>query len=349
MRCVFLIICLIFAIPGYSVTLRPDSPARYIVQPGDTLWSIANRYLKNPWEWKTLWHANPQVQNPAQLYPGAVIALRYRNQTPYLRVLSNGTIKLSPHIQATPLEDPVPPIPLEDIRPFLNGSLILDRDILENAPFVIAFHFERALAGQGDEIYVQNLCPTPPPQGKSYSYALYRRCGAYYEPGTRRFLGYKASLVAYAELVRGGNPATIMLTDIMQGVKLRDRVMPNKFPAFDSFFEPKTPSMPVNGRIIEITGDYTQGGIGLIGVINRGLDAGLQAGDVLGVYTRPRVVKNRLYRFRRWKNKCDQQCATIAPERIGEVMVFRVFSKTSFVLVVRSIQAITRLNIVTNP
>lgn len=350
MRYVLLLLCLIITIPGHTVTLRSDSPARYVVQPGDTLWSIANRYLKNPWEWKALWHANPQIQNPAQLYPGAVIVLRYRNQKPYLKVLSNGTIKLSPHMKATSLDPAIPPIPFEDIKPFLNGSLILDRDVLKNAPFVIAFHKERALAGQGDEVYVQNLCPIPLPTGVTYSYAIYRRCGVYFDPGTDRFLGYKASLVGYAELVRAGNPATIMITDIMQGVRLRDRVLPNNFPAFDLFFEPKTPLGPVLGKIIDIAGDYTQGSIGLVAVINRGRDAGLQAGDVLGVYSRPRVVKNRMYRSKRkWGKRCDQQCATIAPERIGEVMVFRVFSQTSYVLVVRSTQAITRLDGVTNP
>jgi hypothetical protein len=349
MRYVMLALCLVVAISCHALSLRPDAPVRYVVQPGDTLWGIANRYLKNPWEWKELWHANPQIQNPNHLYAGAVIALRYHNEKPYLRVLSNGTIKLSPHMKALPLEDPIPPIPYEELKAFLNGSLILDRNVLKDAPFVVAFPMEHAMAGQGDEVFVEHLCPFKRPPGGTISYAIYRRCGVYYEPGTGQFLGYKASLIGYAELLHEGEPATVVVTDITQGVRLRDRVLPNTFPAFDLYFEPKTPRVPVFGKIIDFSGDYTQGGLGLIAVISRGRDAGLQAGDVLGVYSKPRQVSNKLFRYRRWGKKCDQQCVTIPPERIGEMMVFRVFSRASYALVVRSTRPIKKYDTVTNP
>ena len=91
----------VMATAGHALTLRSDAPARYVVQPGDTLWQIANRYLIHPWEWKTLWHANPQIKNPDRLYPGAVIVLRYHQQKPYLTVLSNGIVKLSPHVRTS--------------------------------------------------------------------------------------------------------------------------------------------------------------------------------------------------------------------------------------------------------
>ncbi|HHF7367207.1 TPA: LysM peptidoglycan-binding domain-containing protein [Legionella bozemanae] len=57
--------------------MKADAPKRYVVQHGDILWSIAGRYLDNPWEWKELWLANPKIKNPNRLYPGAVLALAY--------------------------------------------------------------------------------------------------------------------------------------------------------------------------------------------------------------------------------------------------------------------------------
>ncbi len=350
MRYLLFLFCWILVVTSHAVTLRPDAPARYVVQSGDTLWGIANHYLTNPWEWKALWHANPQIKNPNRLYPGAVIVLRYQGQNPYLQVLSNGTVKLSPYIRPIESEEAIPPIPLSDIKPFLNGSLVIDKNSLAHAPFVIAFSTEHMLGAQGDNAYVKDLCPADYnlPSGVTLSYAIYRPCGTYREPGTKRFLGYKTTLIAYAQLVRGGDPATIEITDIMQGVKLQDRVMPNNHPDFDLFFEPKTPSVTVDGMIIDLLGDFTQGAVGLLAVIDRGKDAGLQPGDVLAVYGKPGLAHNSAYRFDK-KPPCEGQCVTIPPERIGEIMIFRTFTHTSAALVVRSTRAITQFDVVTNP
>jgi hypothetical protein len=350
MRYLLFFLCWMIDVSGHAFSIRAGAPARYEVREGDTLWSIAEHYLTNPWEWKSLWHANPQITHPSRLYPGAVIELRYDKQRPYLKVLSNGTIKLSPYVRPLSSEEAIPPIPLSDLRPFLNGSLVIDKNRLAHAPFVIAFGKERMLGAEGEQAYVKDLCPHNEllPSGVSLSYAIYRPCGVYREPGTKRFLGYKTTLIAYAELVRGGDPATIEITDIIQPVKLQDRVMPNDHPDFNLFFEPKTPNVLVNGLIIDLLGDYTQGAVGLVALIDRGKDSGLQPGDVLAVYGKPGLAKNSAYRFDK-KPPCEAECVTIPPERIADIMIFRTFTHTSAALVVRSTRAITRLDTVQNP
>lgn len=339
MRYLFLILCFLFSITAHSLTLLDNAPARYEVQPGDTLWEIANRYLAHPWEWKALWRANPHIKNPKRLYPGAVLELHYYKKNPYLKVLSNGTIKLSPYMRPLPTEDAIPAISLNDIKPFLDASVVLDWNSLADAPYVVAFTTEHMLGGQSDEIYVKNLCPPVPPPGMTISYAIYRPAGQYVDPATHGFLGYKATLVGYAQLLRRGEPATILLTDILQGVKLKDRVMPRNFPEFNLYFEPKTPKMAIQGQVIDIPGQYSEGGVGLVAVVNRGKDAGLQSGDVLAIYSKPRFVPDP---------KCPT-CEMLPPERVGEAMVFRTFTHTSFMLVVRSIRSIHPRDLVMNP
>lgn len=350
MRYMLCLFCFLLTISSHAFTLRADAPARYVVQSGDSLWDIANRYLVHPWEWKALWHANPQIKNPNRLYPGAIIVLNQQGTHPYLRVLSNGTVKLSPHMRPMPAEDAIPPIPLTEIKPFLNGSLILDKNSLLHAPFIIAFMTEHMLGGQGDEVYVKNLCPPDYvlPAGMTISYGIYRPCGKYYDAKHKRFLGYKAALISYAELARGGDPATILITDIKQGVKLGDKVMPNNYPSFNLFFEPQAPSMPIKASIIDLLGDYTQGAVGLVAVVDRGLDAGLRPGDVLGIYSKPKLVPNSAYRYDK-RPPCEPQCVRTPPERLGELMIFRTFTHTSMGLVVRSIRSIKKFDTVTNP
>jgi hypothetical protein len=337
----FVVLCLITSLTAYAFTLRSDSPSKYVVQNGDSLWDIASRYLEHPWEWPLLWHANPQIHNPNHLYPGAVIALHYnQQQQPYLRVLSNGTVKWSPSMHIDVEKDVIPPIPLSDIRPFLDASLVLDHDALINAPYVIAFTAEHMLGGQGDEVYVKNICPQCQLNGLAISYGIYRPNGEYYSPYTKTLLGYKASLIGYAELLRSGDPATIVLTDIMQAVKLMDRVMLNNHPGFDLDFIPKSPAKPFKGTIIDLPGGYSRGAEGLVVVLDHGKDCGLQAGDVLAVYTNPKRIKDL---------ECPYGCVRIPRERVGEVMVFRTFTHTSFALVMRATRAIEVMDKVSSP
>jgi hypothetical protein len=339
----FILICfsLFLTLSAQALSLRSDYPKRYTVQAGDTLWGIANKYLSKPWEWKDLWHANPHIKNPNRLYPGAVLELRFYQRNPYLRVLSNGTLKLSPFVRPMPLDNAIPPIPLIDIKPFFNASLIMDQDRLENTPYIVAFMGEHLLGGQGDEVYVKRLHPSPVmPEGATISYAVYRPGCPYLEPNTDIILGYKATLIGYGELVQGGDPAVMLLTEITEGVKLKDRVMYNDFPEFKLNFVPKTPRGRIDARIIELPPAYTQGAVGLVAVINRGQDVGLEVGDVLGIYSPPHNIPDPV---------CCRKSITIPRERVGEMMVFRTFSKTSFALVVRSIRAVHLMDIATNP
>src|SRR5207237_3979988 len=62
--------------PSAPLTLRPDAPDRYVVVPGDTLWSISQRYTDSPWRWPELWGLNKdEIRNPHLIYPGYVIVL----------------------------------------------------------------------------------------------------------------------------------------------------------------------------------------------------------------------------------------------------------------------------------
>ncbi|MGQ3888444.1 LysM peptidoglycan-binding domain-containing protein [Legionella sp. CNM-1927-20] len=347
MQYVLIIVCLLLSFCAEALSLRADYPKRYIVKPGDTLWSIANCYLHRPWEWKELWYANPQIKNPDRLYAGAILELRFFKKNPYIRVLANGTIKLSPYVRPYLLGEPILPIPLADIKPFLNDSLIMDDNRLAKAPYVVAYVGERMLGGQGDEIYVRRLHRAPEAcDDTTIAYAIYRPNCPYKDPKTKKILGYKANLVGYGQLVKGGEPATVLITEVIEGVRIGDRVLFNDFPAFNLNFLPKTPVYPLRGVIIDVLPEYTQGAVGLVTVINRGQDAGLEPGDVLGIYSPAHLIRDPKDCYN--PLKCSKS-VLLPRERLGEAMIFRVFTQTSFALVVRSIRAIRLGDIVTNP
>ena len=53
-------------------SVKPASPAQvYVVQAGDTLWSIAQRLYGNPLMWSHIYYANQsQIHDPNEIYPG---------------------------------------------------------------------------------------------------------------------------------------------------------------------------------------------------------------------------------------------------------------------------------------
>jgi hypothetical protein len=57
------------------------------VAPGDTLWSIASKFLKDPYRWADLWKLNAdEIKNPQRIYPGQVISLDKSAGQPRLKL-----------------------------------------------------------------------------------------------------------------------------------------------------------------------------------------------------------------------------------------------------------------------
>ncbi len=50
----------------------------YIVQPGDTLWDLSDRFSNSPWLWPDLWKENKEIANPHLIYPGQRIRIYRR-------------------------------------------------------------------------------------------------------------------------------------------------------------------------------------------------------------------------------------------------------------------------------
>ena len=71
---------LLFAVvapqPAISETenlLNETVPKQYRVVEGDTLWDISDLFLRDPWMWPEIWHANQQIANSHLIYPDDLI------------------------------------------------------------------------------------------------------------------------------------------------------------------------------------------------------------------------------------------------------------------------------------
>jgi hypothetical protein len=54
----------------------PDGAAYHIIEKGDTLWDLAQKYLKNPLLWPQIWNDNKYITDAHWIYPGDPILLK---------------------------------------------------------------------------------------------------------------------------------------------------------------------------------------------------------------------------------------------------------------------------------
>lgn len=148
----------IFIAHAEEVELNPAHPDTYVVQKGDTLWDISAVFLKSPWLWPEIWHANPQIENPHLIYPGDQINLIYLNGKPTLTVTrSHPTVKIGPSVRIIDHNDAIQTIPLKDIKPFLKELRILNQEDVDLAPYIVASEEDRTVTATGNVVYVRNL------------------------------------------------------------------------------------------------------------------------------------------------------------------------------------------------
>ncbi|MCQ4348095.1 LysM peptidoglycan-binding domain-containing protein [Pseudomonas stutzeri] len=322
-----------------EVQLRDGHPQTYTVVRGDTLWDISGKFLRQPWKWPEIWKANPQVQNPHLIYPGDVLNLVWIDGKPYVmldRGASRGTIKLSPQIRSTPMAEAIPTIPLEKINSFLLSNRIVDNaETFSQAPYVVAGNAERVVSGAGDRIYARGDF-----SAGEQAYGLYRQGKTYSDPQSREVLGINADYIAGGEVVaEEGDIATLVLRRTTQEVRIGDRLLPTEERAINSTFVPSEPSEPVDGLILDVPRGVTQIGQLDVVTLNRGARDGLAEGNVLAVYKTGETVRDRV----------TGESVKIPDERAGLLMVFRVYDKLSYGLVLNATRSLAVHDKVRNP
>lgn len=306
--------------------LAANAPERHIVVPGDTLWGISARFLKEPWRWPEIWRMNKeQIKNPNRIYPGDVVILDQDSEgNPLLRVQS---VKLEPRIYSEAIKQAIPSIPPNVIEPFIAAPLVVDEQGLKQAARIVATQQDRVYLGKGDLAYVAGAQPD------QELWQIYRNGKPLLDPANNReVLGYEAFYLGTAKQLRAGNPATFEILSSKEEIGRGDRLIASVRPPLINYV-PHKPDMPVDGRIMSIYGVPVYGGIGTAGhgsvvSLNRGSRDGLEIGHVLAL-ERNRVVVQRDENDR----KVDVQ---IPPERTGLIFVFRTFERISYALVVQS-------------
>lgn len=318
-----------------TIQLRSDSPEQHVVVPGDTLWGIASRFLENPWQWPQIWGLNrEQVKNPHRIYPGDVIEIEKTVHGTRLKLASDKrTVKLSPRIrsEASGIKA-IPSIPATAIEPFLTQPLVIEKNGLAKAPYLLGSSDNRVILSAGNTVYASNV---PTDQGEIWQ--IFRPGKALRDPDdSDHILGYEAVYLGNSKIKNFDEISTIIITSTTEEVLKGDRLVPSPGIIFNNY-APRAPEFPFYGRIISVYGGVMEIGRGAIVTLNKGALDGLEMGHVLAVNRRSQAKLE------------TGKVVELPEERTGLVFVFRVFDDVSYALVVQSTQSMKLLDAVTTP
>ena len=305
--------------------LAPGAPDRHTVVPGDTLWGISGKFIKDPYRWPELWRLNAeQVKNPHRIYPGQVLVLDKSGDQPQLML---ETVRLAPKQYDTALTQEIPAIPQNVIAPFLAKPLVIEANALDGAPRIVALEHDRLLVGTGSKIYVTGLGDAK----TGTIYQIYRPGKALADPANKEVLGHEAIFLGNAKVVRKGEPAVLQIGSAIAEIGKGDHLVPSA-PVDLVGYVPHAPKQAIDGRIMSIFGALTQGGPRSVVTLSRGSKDGLETGHVLALYQAGREVTDRF--------KGKKQDFKLPDERYGLVFVFRTFDRISYALVMDAAQEV---------
>lgn len=332
------------AAPGIASTplqLTDDAPSRYMVKKGDTLWSIAARFLKSPWRWNEIWRLNrDQIRNPHRIFPGDILVLgRGSDGQPQLSVETlrepeRPTIRLSPQMRATPIDnDAIPSIPPSVIDPFLTKPLVIERDGLEGAPKIVGSPETRVVLGPGYRIYVVGINERDGPR-----WQIYRQGRALATPGKQEVLGYEAEYLGDAVVDRYGEVATLTIVSARQEIVIGDKLVQVPKDRIINY-PPHSPDRAVEGRVIAMPTSLVESGRDAVITLDVGARDGIEIGHVLALHHSPGKIEvwdqKNPYTF-----QPDKRTLDLPEERIGLAFVFRVFDRVSYALVLNTVKQV---------
>jgi len=320
-----------------AVEINEKAPQTYIVEKGDTLWGISGLYLSQPWRWPELWDVNPQIDNPHLIYPGDELYLVWVDGHPRLKIKRGRNVKLTPNMRVLPLNLAIPIIPLDQIGAFLRRHRIIGLNEINSSAYVVAGAQGHLISALGDRVFGRG----PFPEGER-AYGIFRGGDVYRDPITDEVLGYQAKDIGSAQMVSSNKDEVVELevTRVTEEVRITDRLLPNEDKVLDATFHPRAPENEVvDGFMIAVDGGVSQIGAWDIVVLNRGKREGLGAGHVLAIYQSGRVVRDEVM----------GDDVALPDVRAGLLLVFNVFEKASYGIVLKTNRPLKVMDKVKSP
>jgi len=314
-----------------EVFAQGEEPAIYVIQKGDTLWGLSERFLKDPYFWPDLWSRNQRLTNPHFIFPGQKLRI-YPDRIEVVEP-SSPPLPLGQGGKAVPAPLPTMPAAEEAVQEktyMVSGSegFLLENGLIP-AGFIISTNQNRQIVGEDDIVYTDF--------GKAHGvkvgdrFSIYKKLGAISHPVTNVILGYKVIPLGSLQVSETEEKVSkAIITKSFMEIGAGAYLMP--YTERKREVALKSSDKDLAGYIVETQTGNKAIAAGDVAYLDIGRSQGISAGNML--YVVRDVVPDQKF--------LEVPVDKLPAELIGAVVIVETGEYTSTALVVKSIDTIYR-------
>ena len=257
---------------------------------------------------------------------------------------AGAAIRVSPQARVLgSAERALPMLSQQLIDTFMAEPEVLTEAEIERAPRLVAAAHTRTLLSAGDLVYARSGAgPALRTCGGPKLYRIFRTAVPLRDPESGAIIGYEAQYLGRARLLRGEStltslnaagrrtidpvPATLALVSAKSEIRIGDRLLPmprNDFPSYAA----RPPHADMRAGVVSTYGGDAPGlaASNQVIAINRGARHDIEPGHVLRLVSRGARMPDR--------TDARKAAIQLPGEYNGQAMVFRVFERVSYALI----------------
>jgi hypothetical protein len=288
--------------------IETETGVYYIVQPGDTLWDLSQRFSDSPWLWPDLWTENQEIPNPHLIYPGDRIKLYRRADRDTLGgalpVTPEGTQKTFTYVD-------------------IDAVGFIRKTALSPSGYILDVESPKNLISDYDVVYIR-------PQGHTFApgqkFTIYRTLNPIRDNKTKTTIGIQHFLLGVAEVTEvTPDVAVAKITKSFRPIEPQDMVTPY---IQRSATIPLQESVPgLLGKMISSEEHHKMIASEVTAFIDKGTSDGIEVGQRYTVFDQrtSRIIDGRY-----------NQLIQLPRTDIGSLLVLHTEENTATVLVTRA-------------